>query len=223
MKLAMIVLVLGGCSSAELLPPVRYVKAGPASTRPISRIVAVPATCGTFELQAAKSFEAGEMAMVPKTCGPEAVSGADQIVRLDLAFRGFVVIDSENVNAVTAKVVEKRTSEQTVASTQAMTSQHGSDATEIEREGARFEDAPPLEQAAILAELRADAVLSTRIWIGASLGMSGRRVVIAQVQLLATLDRTLVWSRRCEMEVAGIFGTESVSIERATRCAMETK
>jgi hypothetical protein len=202
----MIAIVLAGCSSVELLPPAQYVRTGPASARLIQRIVAVPATCGTLELEANKSFKPAENAFLPKTCSPEAVSGADQIIRAALSVRGHDVIDNEEVSAVTAQHVETWASEES-----------------FERTGPRFEDAPPLDRAVILAELRADAVLSARISIGASVGMSGRRVVIAQVQLLATADRALVWARRCELEVAGIMATETASIERATRCAMEAK
>lgn len=211
------VAMLGACSSAGLLPPVVSVKTGPASSRPIKRIVAVPATCGTLGMAGLPPVD-GHITYVPNTCDREAVAGADQIIRLGLAFRGLDVIDSEDVNVVTAKRIETQATEHSASSTGP---ESFSDRTEVERVGARFEDAPPLEQAAILAELRADAVLSARIWIGSSIGMSRRHVVIAQVQLLTTSDRALVWSRRCELEVAGLLETEAADIERATRCVME--
>jgi hypothetical protein len=61
--------------------------------------------------------------------------------------------------------------------------------------GARFTDATPFEQRDILRERRADGVLSTRISIGADLGIGQRRTAIVQLRLLA-FDGTLAWARR---------------------------
>ena len=202
--------ILAGCSSVELTAPVVRARTGPAAGRAIKRVVALPATCGALTTQPSTELGPGaQPVLVPAQCSPEAVRGADELVRSSLAFRGLQVIDSERVNAVTASRRE------TIVETPTSTS------TSSETRGVRFEDAPPLEQAAILAELGADGVLNTRMWIGAEQSTGGRRNVVVQVRLLASADGALVWARRCVLEVGGLAATDAVALERAVRCATE--
>jgi hypothetical protein len=215
---SLLLVLLAGCSSVELMPPMIRMRTGPANARPLKRVVAVPATCGSLGMESVQ-FGKPELGMKPRECDRIAVEGADQVIRVGLSFRGLDVIDSENVNARTAERHETRTTQADI-DPQTGVARRRETSIESETVGARFEDATPIEQAQILADLRADAVLSARIWISSSPGISMRRTVIAQVQLLATSDRALVWSRRCEVEVGGLMTTDAVAVEQAARCAI---
>jgi hypothetical protein len=211
-KLAVLVLVTG-CLSAELAPIATQSRTGPASARTLHRIVALPATCGSLQIlmaplpgstnSPAQQTYANDRATA--TCGRDGLAGIDQVVRSELDFAGYQIIDAERLNAVTASRHE------IAARTNAMT--HHSVATE----GARFEDATPREQADILRELGADGVLATRVWFGNSVGTGGRHDVAVQVRLAASADRALAWARRCDVEV-GVVG-DAPAAARAARCA----
>ena len=212
-RLVAIVLVLGACSSVELAAPRIRHRLGPAAGRPVKRLVALPATCGTLETvvvrPASPSAERVPAERVAAECSGVAVAGIDQIVRAAFDFSGFEVIDAERVNAVTAthhEVEQRQQSWGNRTTTQT---------------GARFDDATPFEQADILRELRVDAVLTTRVWVGAGVGIGGRRSVSVQLRLAAASDRVLVWAHRCDLEVGGLMATDDVAIERATRCAVK--
>lgn len=213
----LLVLALGACSSSELMPPVVRARTGPASGRPVTRVVAVPGTCGTYGIE--QDTPSANNAWIPASCDAQAVAGVDQAIRSGLEFRGLHVIDSEEVNAVTATRHETQVTKANLEPGSGGTIDRNTAIT-TEVVGARFEDATPIEQAQILAELRADAVLHTRLWVGSSPGNSARRTVIAQVQLTTASDRVLVWARRCELEISGMI-TNNVAMEHAARCAIE--
>lgn len=204
MKAAVVALVgLGACASVELAPPLVRARTGPAMARPIRRVVAIPATCGALSVE---RIDAAGKARA--TCPDTALRAVDMAIRSQLEFGGFEIIDSEQVNAVTATrhEVQERWG-------------HGPTTTTTEQHGARFEDATPFEQTAILQELGAEGVLNTRLWIGAGVGFGQRRTIAVQIRLLATSDGALAWARRCELEVGGIT-TDEVAMERGTRCAI---
>lgn len=212
MSRAITVLVLGaigglGGGCAELAPPQRRVKVGPAAARPVKRVVVIPATCGSLQLVAVPQPE-GPATWAPAPCPEAALAGVDQVVRSSLDFAGLAVIDSERVNAVTASRHEVV---------------RGGQGQEHERTidtvGVTFEDVTPPEQAAILRELGADAVVNTRIWFGAGIGASDLTRLTVQVRMVAAVDRALVWARRCELEIA-LTGAPA-AMTRAARCAIE--
>ena len=193
-------------SSSELAAPRVLVRSGPAATRPIHRVVALPATCGSLQLERMDHL-GGEPTFEVAECSPAALAGIDQAIRAAIDFAGLEVIDAERVNAVTATRQDVERRHALVAS------------TTTETHGALFEDATPFEQAEILHELHADGVLNTRIWIGAGVGMSSRRTVAVQIRIVGATDHALAWARRCELEVGLV--TDPVAIERAARCAAE--
>ncbi len=205
-----IAVALGACATpAEIQPPVLRVRRGPAASRPVHRVVATRATCGSFSSLAG---DAGAVASAP--CSPDAVRGVDELVRAALEFRGYDVLDAEAINAVTAARSETTTerSDRPGATRSSVTT--------VE-EGSRFEDRTPLEQTAILRKLGADGVVSTRIWIGARAGaMSMERTATVQVTLAGAADGALVWSRRCDLLVGGLTATDAVAMEHGARCAM---
>jgi hypothetical protein len=148
------------------------------------------------------------MQVLDAICEPAMLDGIAQHVRARLDFIGYRVIDAERVNAVTAtrhEVSERR------------------NASETERgvaTGAGFEDATPREQLGLLRELGADAVLTTRVWVGAGLATSSRNNVIVQLRLTSAQDHQLIWSRRCELQSGGLT-TDTVAIDRTARCAAQ--
>jgi hypothetical protein len=206
-----VVFALCACSSVELAQPVIRARMGPAAERSVRRVVALPATCGALTLVRMETADPAHPSWVQRsTCPALAMKSIDNAIRSSLEFGGFEIIDGERVNAVTASrhEVEVRRGGELASRT-------------TEQTGARFEDATPFEQDAILKELRADGVLNVRISVGAGSGAGQRRTIVVQVQLLAAGDRAMVWARRCELEVGGIFTTDELAMERASRCAIE--
>ncbi len=195
---------LVGCTSAELAPPVYTARKGPAAERVARRVVALPATCGSLVVWRGPSNQASTM---PDACRPSYLQATDQVVRAQLDFLGLQVIDAEKINAVTAtrkEIITRRGLYET---------------SSVELHKWLFEDATPMEQADILRELGADAVLNTRVFIGHSTGLGARRRVVVQVRLRAADDGALIWAHRCEVEIGGIE-MDVDGIQAAARCAM---
>jgi hypothetical protein len=218
-------LALSACASAELAAPVLRARTGPAAERPVRRVVATPSTCGTLGLSI---IGAGPHAQVQQhvRCTATAMRAVDQLVRANLELGGFSVIDAEKVNAVTAarREVQLRRQHLTVQERPGLVlARDGAEAvtTEVETQGARFEDATPREQQEMISELGAQGVLATRITIGAGVGIGMRRLATVQLQLVEMPARALVWARRCELEVGGLFISDELAMERAARCASE--
>lgn len=219
------VLALVGCSSSEMAPPVIRARIGPAADQQVRRVVAMPSTCGTLGFYLVGQ---GGDAVVHQhvTCDGNAMRAIDQVVRASLELGGFSVIDVEKVNAVTAsrREVQERTQYlYSQVNDGVPTVVDGGVTTEIttEQRGARFQDATPAEQLELLAELGAQGVLSTRVSIGAPVGIGQRRLATVQLQLVEMPGRTLVWARRCELEIGGVFVSDEAAMERAARCAVE--
>ena len=213
-----IALAIPACASEELALPELHVHLGPARARVLHRVVALPASCGSTVLEAPAGAPPPTATPAPVTgsaamaadvaaalCSPDALLGVDQAVRSALDFAGYEVVDAEQLNAVTAsrhEIVERHALQERRT---------------IETRGALFEDATPREQAQILAELGADALLSTRVWFGTGVGAANRHHVTVQVALTASSDDALVWARRCSLEIA-VLG-DAAAVERAARCA----
>lgn len=207
---AALLVALAACSSVELAAPRVRDRIGPAADRPVKRVVALPSTCGTLEPKVLPSADNTRPAtVIPAECSAPALSGIDQIIRTELDFGGFEMIDGERVNVVTGTrhEVEKREAAWGARKT-----------TQV---GASFEDATPVEQADILRELGADGILTTRIWVGAGVGAGGRRGVSVLLRMASASDRALVWAHRCDIEVGGLMDTDQLAIERAVRCAVK--
>lgn len=204
--LATMIMMIMGCISAELAPPVYSTNQGPAARRTVKRLVALPATCGTLGLGAVPTASGTQIA-VPAKCPDKALASVNQLIRAQLDFLGMQVIDSDKVNAVTAsrREIEARSRYQTKTLTEVSSS--------------LFDDATPGEQADILRELGADAVLSTRVFIGAGIGLGARRIAFVQVRLRTADDGSLIWAHRCAVEIGGI-DLDIDGIQEAARCAM---
>lgn len=221
--------LLAACASSEHLPPRLSARSGPAGSHVIRRVVALPATCGTFDLTprpatAEEQARLGFSTVLQHlgTCAAHATAGVDQALRASLEFGGFSVIDSEKVNALTAtrqEIIQRSSHREQQQGLPAATSQ--SEGRSVEVIGARFSDATPREQEAIIAELGATGLVQARIAIGAGVGAGARRTAIVQVRLLEMPSRQLAWARRCEIEVGGLMERDEVAMERGIRCAIE--
>lgn len=222
-------LLLTACASSELMQPRLSARSGPAADHPIRRVVATPATCGTFELTPTPATAAEREAYGRDTvlrhlgtCPAHATAGVDQALRATLEFGGFSVIDSERVNALTAtrqEIIERISHRAEQQGLPISESEGESRSTEVI--GARFADATPREQEAIVAELGATGLVQVRIAIGAGVGAGARRNAVVQVRLLEMPSRQLAWARRCEVEVGGLIERDEVAMERGIRCAVQ--
>ena len=204
------------CLSAELAPQKARIRLGPAHGKSIRRVVALPAACGSLALApegagtSVSSFDAPSS--LHSECAARDVAAVDNSVRALLEFQGFDIIDSEKVNAETR--VRTETENRIVSSG------YESSSKETEISGAKFADATPKVQQAILGELGAEGLLNTRIWISAEVGMGGRRTIEVQVRLLHAPTGQLAWAKRCELEYGGIV-SDTEAMEKAVRCAVE--
>lgn len=162
-----------------------------------------PATAGDVEPDEAprRSGLLAEDPVVRDGCDPGHLDVVDATVGVALELRGHDVIDSERVNATTFRYTA--------------TTVDG--VTEHDRRGARFADAPPAVQRATLDALGATSVVSTRVLVGAPLGLSARRAIEVQVRVVDRRGR-LAWARRCAIELGGLASV-AVAMQRAARCA----
>lgn len=218
--------MLGCRGSSELAGPDIRLRKGPAYEQPIRRVVALRSTCGALTAvdaagqnpdtlagqQGGKTKrDKKERVTFAEECPEKHMDGVDALVRSALAFQGFSVLDSETVNATTFKrkeIRDKRSTDGVERVTRL-----------AEARGSRFIDATPMVQDEVLAELGADGIVNTRIWIGAGVGLSVRRNVDVQIRLLHVPSAELVWAVRCRVEAG--FELNERPIMKAARCAAE--
>lgn len=202
-------LVVAGCSSVGLNGQLVRIEPGPAFGREVRSIASLTATCGAMESMNYEGPSGSE-------CSPA------MIARVDDATLGFLhaarvrTVRTQSLNAATFDKLKAQRSELRDANTE-------------DDLGSRvlFRSASPVLQTQILEELNVDGVLRTRLLVGASVGMSQRRRIVA---LITLFDRegTLVWASRCEREVsltvaAGevTFGFSAGDLIETTMCALE--
>ena len=198
-----------GCiSSSQLREPEVARRTGPAHDQEVVRVVALSATCGAVS----EYIEAGASRSQSRPdregkCNSDITGGVDALVRSSLEFQGLTVIDSERLNATTfaRKEALSRMRDQT------------SKVTEIQ--GSRFLDATPRMRARILAELGAEGLLETRIWVGSASLYSGRRDVTVQIRMVHVAMDELMWAARCTVDSVNYENDGPVM--RAARCAAD--
>lgn len=205
---AVLSLCLCACTSVGLAGTRVHTRRGPAHDRPIVRVAALPATCGSL---ASMDFDRpGEEQSRAAECPSLQVEGVDAAVRSALDFRGYRVVDSETINATTLARIEVEERQRA--------GEHEHMHRRIELRGTRFADATPAMQNAILHDLNAEGLLVTRIWVRAGRGMSARRTVEVMVSLFHLQSGEQAWASRCEVE-AGLELNEAPIME-AARCAV---
>lgn len=195
--------LLVGCSSAELLRPELRVVNGPANARAVKRIVVLPATCADLAGKVATQTGTVDLAT---GCAENNLAAIDEVIRASLHRQGFELVAEDKLATAIATQPEVHQREENTSG-------------ENTQRRSLFEYATPVEQLAILHKVDADALLTTRVLVGATSGLAGRRTVTVQVQLRNIGHDELVWARRCELETTLFKGP--VSLESAARCAVE--
>jgi hypothetical protein len=214
--------LLVGCNTPRQ-PPVLYpqVQPGPASDARPTRVLVLPAGCGSVE----------------RPCPQSYITAVDAIVRSGLEFVGLNLVESETLLAQTRQRHEEqrtKTTNSETSSTTTMESPLGFDntvtrnttstSTENERfvvlDGPTFEDMALAERQALLAQSGADAVLSVRIVIGGTIGVwAPNQNVEVLIKLGVSQGDAMAWASRC-IASSNDFTTVDAALEAAARCAI---
>lgn len=213
---------LAGCAN-QRQPPVLYpqVQPGPAAQARPTRILVLPAACGSVEAQ----------------CPPSFITTVDTIVRGGLEFVGHNLVESETLLNQTRQRHEEQSSrtvtggeasrteyDRSLAFDETVTRQADSQHTEQSRsvtlDGPIFEDLSVAERHELLQQVGADAVLSVRIVIGGTIGIwVPNQNVEVMVKLGVSQGDTMAWASRC-MASSNDFTTVDAALEAAARCAI---
>lgn len=219
---AALVVSLSGCTT-QRQPPVLHpqVQPGPAAQARPTRILVLPAACGSVESQ----------------CPPSYITTVDTIVRGGLEFVGHNLVESEALLNQTRERHEQQDSKTTTDSTTSRTENqrtlgfddavnHQSDSVHTEQsrsvtlDGPIFEDLSVGERHELLQQVGADAVLSVRIIIGGTIGIwVPNQNVEVMVKLGVAQGDAMAWASRC-MASSNDFTTVDAALEAAARCAI---
>lgn len=211
-----------GCNTPRQ-PPVLYpqVQPGPAAGVHPTRVLVLPAGCGSVEWQCPQSY----------------ITTVDTIVRSGLEFVGHNLVESETLlNQTRQRHEEQKTRTTTHDSTSVTEMERGlapddtitrterSATTETERhvilDGPTFEDLAVGERQAVLAQAGADAVLSVRIVIGGTIGVwAPNQNVEVLIKMGVAQGDAMAWASRC-MASSNDFTTVNAALEAAARCAI---
>jgi hypothetical protein len=210
-----------GCASRAPVALVADLQRGPGQgTRP-GRVLALSASCGSLEFR----------------CPREYVDAVDGIVRSGLEFHDVALVQPDQLRDRTRQRHEthevERTSETREHSTHVERTLRpddrihgsGSSSTTVEKstivlDGPGFDDLTVAEKRALLADAGADAVLVTRIVVGADHGV-WRPDQSVEVMVKLSVDRgdTMAWAARCSAS-SNDFATVGAALENAARCAI---
>ncbi len=218
---AVLALSTAGCGGHHG-PPVLHpqVQPGPAAAYKPTRILVLPAACGSVELPCPTSY----------------IEAVDAIVRGGLEFVGHNLVESESLFAQTRQRHEEINSKTTTSDASSATnldhplfdetisSGSSSVTTESSRQvildGPTFEDLAVLERHQVLKDAGADSVLSVRIIVGGRMGvwMANQNVEV-MVKLGVNQGDDMAWASRC-MASSNDFKTVDAALEAAARCAI---
>lgn len=216
-------LAAAGACTAQRQPPVLHpqVQPGPAANAMPSRILVLPAACGSVEAPCPQSY----------------VTAVDTIVRGGLEFVGHNVVESEALLNQTRQRHEEQDTKTTMESRQSqtdyeralgfdetVTSQSSGTTVETNRrvvlDGPTFEDLSVTERHEVLAKAGADAVVSTRIIVGGQIGVwTPNQNVEVMVKLGVQQGDAMAWASRC-LASSNDFSSVDAALEAAARCAI---
>lgn len=171
-------------------------------------------------------------------CTTEHRSAVEQLVRGHLDFQGLSWVGSEELR-LAARARSERTVEDNRRQTTATESQRATErllglpgssvrttteSASVTRdtllEGPGFEDLPPADREALLRQVGADALVSTRVVLGAAPTLShGEGDVEVFVRYSVDYGATLVWASKCRAFPSS-SGSLEAAISDATRCAL---
>ncbi len=213
---------LGACT-AQRQPPVLHpqVQPGPAANAMPSRVLVLPAACGSVEAPCPQSY----------------LSAVDAIVRGGLEFVGHNVVESEALLNETRQRHEERDTKTTDSVSESQTETNRalgfdetvtsrSSGTQVETnrrvvlDGPTFEDLSVTERHEVLTKVGADAVVSTRIIVGGQIGVwTPNQNVEVMVKLGVQQGDAMAWASRC-LASSNDFSSVDAALEAAARCAI---
>jgi hypothetical protein len=211
LALSSLVTMTGACATSRpthvtLTPQARL---GPAySTKP-ARVLLAPPSCGSLQAP----------------CPRELVESVSTIVASELELRGHSVSaraelvpspreraetydESTRTSKTTGPIFEHRHAERTTR-------------THVELFGSTYEDLPPAERRALMAESGAGGVVTVRVILGATDGVwSPSQDVEVLVRLGVSQTDDMAWASRCVAR-SDEFASVAHAVEHAARCAMK--
>jgi hypothetical protein len=156
------------------------------------------------------------VALLPSACTEDVCRGLDELVRSELSFHGYEVVDLEHLPAVERTRAERR---------EIKLERHGSGPSMPRRSEFAYERVEALGPALSdldawtlrkeLAALGVDSLV--RVRSAKILDRPPRMVALVRVTRLS--DAALVWSSLCEVEVPSLEGY-ATGAERSVRCAL---
>ncbi len=190
-------LIASVCCVACLPTPTAETQWGEHFSGKPLRVVLLPASCSSVE---------GE-------CEDEHVRGVSGITASELEFARYVVTDAEKL------VMSARSREDVNVEL----SRFGEQIVELKSRsqvGSVFEDLSPAQRRALLAEAKAEAIVSVKIQLGAS--KNGQRANQVQVRAGLGDGGELAWVTRCSA-ISAWTGSPSLpeALETATHCALD--
>lgn len=222
-RFLVIALAASACAGSRPPPVLRpQVQIGPGARVATRRVLVLSASCGSMEFR----------------CPREYIDTVDGIVRSQMDFAGYALVDPETLRnrtrerhethdegtvrtASSSKTEDKPNwapDRTTIHSAQSVTEteQH-----HTELDGPGFQDLTVSERREVLAEAGADGVLVVRVVVGAENGVWAPDQH-AEVMLKLAVDSgdTMAWASRC-MASSNDFASVSAALESATRCAVQ--
>jgi hypothetical protein len=218
-----IAIAASACATARPAPLLRpQVEIGPGARTPSRRVLVLSASCGSMEFR----------------CPREYTDSVDGIVRSQLDFAGYALIDPETLRNRTRERHEthEETTERTASSSRTddkpnlapdrttLHSEQSVSETEhhrVDLDGPGFADLTVGERRALLAEAGADSVLVVRVVVGAEQGgWSPDQNTEVMVKLAVDAGDTMAWASRC-IASSGDYASVSAALESAARCAIQ--
>jgi hypothetical protein len=216
-------LALVACTSSTPHGPTLApeVQRGPAADARPARVLVLHAACGSVERKCPKSY----------------IDAVDAIVRGNLEFAGYRVIEAETLFAHTRQRHEEHTTDTTTTDSHTTThvertfapderitrdahSTTTRDASVVVLDGSTFYDLAIDERRELLAKVDADGVLSVRIVVGGQMGVwMPNQTVEVMVKLGVNEGDTMAWASRCAAS-SNQFATVDAALEHAARCAV---
>lgn len=219
----LIALALSACATSKPPPVLQpQVQIGPGSHTPARRVLVLSASCGSMEFR----------------CPREYIDSVDGIVRSQMDFAGYALVDPDTLRNRTRERHEthEEGSERTASHSTTeekpnfapdTTTIHTSESvTETEHhtiqlDGPGFSDLTVSERRQILTEAGADSVLVVRVVVGAEHGTwSSNQHAEVMIKLGVDAGDTMAWASRC-VASSSEFASISAALESAARCAVQ--
>lgn len=220
-----------GSTTPTVVALVPEVNRGPAADVKPAKILALTSICGAMDARCTQEYRAA----------------VDNIVRSNLEFAGYSIIDSESLRLATRERTEEHTTTRTTTTektssqkdvlirplvllpllakntdtTTQTTTVTQTDSSYIVLTGSNFEDLSVDDRHEVIEKSGADSFLTVRIVISGNVGVwTPNQDVEVQVKLSVKRDDEMAWAARCTANSQDMT-TMQAALENATRCAMK--